>query len=389
MRSISVLDKRVYLLTTIAFVVGMVELIIGGILDLVALDLGVSVGSAGLLITVFAIVFGISGPVLLYLTGHADRKRVTLVALLVFIAGNLVAVFSTTYLVLLLARIISAASGALLTVLSLTLAAHISEPAYRGRAIGLVVMGISGSIVLGLPIGVSMGHAYGWRSPFLLVMVLALLLMVGVAVFFGKMSTEMPAPLKKQLDALRGRRVLFAHLTTFFFLAGHFTLYGYLTPFVISTMGFGGAVITLVYFVYGAAAVTGGGVAGTLSDKFGARSTLLSSTALLIVCLLLIPHTTQVPVVFWVILVVWGVLSWAITPPIQSHLVQLSPETSEIQQSLNNSVLHLGIALGTLVGSVVIDRFSVEQNAYTGAFFVVIALGAAMVTLQRKRETVG
>ena len=166
-------------------------------------------------------------------------------------------------------------------------------------------------------------------------------------------------------------------------------MYGYLTPFVISTMGFGGAVITLVYFVYGAAAVTGGGVAGTLSDKFGARSTLLSSTALLIVCLLLIPHTTQVPVVFWVILVVWGVLSWAITPPIQSHLVQLSPETSEIQQSLNNSVLHLGIALGTLVGSVVIDRFSVEQNAYTGAFFVVIALGAAMVTLQRKRETVG
>ena len=383
------MDKRVYLLTTIAFVVGMVELIIGGILDLVALDLGVSVGSAGLLITVFAIVFGISGPVLLYLTGHADRKRVTLVALLVFIAGNLIAVFSTTYLVLLLARIISAASGALLTVLSLTLAAHISEPAYRGRAIGLVVMGISGSIVLGLPIGVSMGHAYGWRSPFLLVMVLALLLMVGVAVFFGKMSTEMPAPLKKQLDALRGRRVLFAHLTTFFFLAGHFTLYGYLTPFVISTMGFGGAVITLVYFVYGAAAVTGGGVAGTLSDKFGARPTLLTSTALLIVCLLLIPHTTQVPVVFWVILVVWGVLSWAITPPIQSHLVQLSPETSEIQQSLNNSVLHLGIALGTLVGSVVIDRFSVEQNAYTGAFFVVIALGAAMVTLQRKRETVG
>ena len=382
------MDKRVYLLTTIAFVVGMVELIIGGILDLVALDLGVSVGSAGLLITVFAIVFGISGPVLLYLTGHADRKRVTLVALLVFIAGNLVAVFSTTYLVLLLARIISAASGALLTVLSLTLAAHISEPAYRGRAIGLVVMGISGSIVLGLPIGVSMGHAYGWRSPFLLVMVLALLLMVGVAVFFGKMSTEMPAPLKKQLDALRGRRMLFAHLTTFFFWRA-LHLYGYLTPFVISTMGFGGAVITLVYFRLRGCRRDRWWCAGTLSDKFGARSTLLSSTALLIVCLLLIPHTTQVPAVFWVILVVWGVLSWAITPPIQSHLVQLSPETSEIQQSLNNSVLHLGIALGTLVGSVVIDRFSVEQNAYTGAFFVVIALGAAMVTLQRKRETVG
>src|SRR5690625_7899829 len=107
----------------------------------------------------------------------------------------------------------------------------------------------------------------------------------------------MPAPLKKQLDALRGRRVLFAHLTTFFFLAGHFTLYGYLTPFVISTMGFGGAVIALVYFVSGAAAGTGGGVARALADKFGARSTLLSSTALLTVRWLLIAHTTHVPAV--------------------------------------------------------------------------------------------
>ena len=386
--SISGLDNRVYLLTTIAFVVGMVELIIGGILDLVALDLGVSVGRAGLLITVFAVAFGISGPVLLFLTGRADRQRVTLVALLVFIAGNLLAVFSTTYGVLLLARIISAASGALLTVVSLTLAAHISEPAYRGRAIGLVVMGISGSIVLGLPIGVSMGHAYGWRSPFVLVIVLAVLLMVGVAAFFGKVSTEKPAPLRKQLDALRGKKVLFAHLTTFFFLAGHFTLYGYLTPFVVSTMGFGGAVITLVYFVYGAAAVTGGGLAGMLADKFGSRRTLLTSTALLVFCLLVIPYTTQIPAIFWLILVTWGVVSWAITPPIQSHLVQLSPETSEIQQSLNNSVLHLGIALGTLVGSGVIDRFSVEQNAFTGAFFVVIALGAALVTLRREHEVV-
>src|SRR5690625_394225 len=133
----------------------MVELIIGGTLDLVALDLGVSIGQAGLLITIFALVFGISGPVLLFLTGQADRKRVTLIALGAFFIGNIVAIFSTTYSILLISRIISAASGALLTVLCLTLAAHISKPEYRGRAIGLVVMGISGSIVLGLPIGVS------------------------------------------------------------------------------------------------------------------------------------------------------------------------------------------------------------------------------------------
>src|SRR5699024_7455355 len=162
--------------------------------------------------------------------------------------------------------IISASSGALLTVLCLTLAAHISKPEYRGRAIGLVVMGISGSIVLGLPIGVSMGHAYGWRSPFILVAILTIILIAGVLLFFVKIPTSPPMSLKKQLQALRDQKVLFSHLTTFFFMAGHFTLYGYLTPFVISNMGLEGMWITIVYFVYGVAAVSGGGIAGASAD---------------------------------------------------------------------------------------------------------------------------
>lgn len=380
------MDKRVYLLTSIAFVVGMVELLIGGILDLIALDLGVSVGGAGLLITVFALVFGLSGPVLLFLVGRADRKRVTLIALSIFIVGNLVAVASTTYSALMLSRVISAASGALLTVLSLALASQISTPEYRGRAIGLVVMGISGSLVLGLPIGVTMGHAYGWRSPFIVVTLLALLLAAGVFAFFGRVPASAPVPLKRQLQVLLDRKVLFGQLTTFFFLAGHYTLYGYLTPFVILTMGFSGALVTVVYFAYGAAAVTGGGVAGLSADKFGPRRTLLTAIALLCVCLLFIPSTTGTPALFWIVLLIWGALSWSITPPIQSHLVQLSPETAGIQQSLNTSALHLGIAFGASVGSLVIDRASVEHNAGVGALLVLVSLGTALVSLQRRGE---
>lgn len=378
------MDKRVYLLTTISFVVGMVELIIGGILDLVAHDLSVSIGRAGLLITMFALVFGISGPVLLFLVGQADRKRVTIVALFAFLIGNMLAVFSTTYSVLLVSRIISAASGALLTVLCLTLAAYISKPEYRGRAIGLVVMGISGSIVLGLPIGVSMGHAFGWRSPFILIGVLTIFLIIGVSIFFGKVKTNPPVPLKQQLVALKDKKVMSAHLTTFFFMAGHFVLYGYLTPFVITTMDFDGPLITIVYFIYGAAAVSGGGLAGWSADKFGTRRTLLTVIVLLIACLLVIPYTPVV--IFWFILVIWGILSWSITPPIQSHLVQLAPKTSDIQQSLNNAALHLGIALGTFVGSFVVDEFSVKINPIVGSCFVVVALGTALVSLQKERK---
>lgn len=381
------MDKRIYLLTTIAFVVGMVELIIGGILDLVAVDLEITVGKAGLLITIFALAFGLSGPILLYMTGRADRKKVTLLSLFVFLIGNLLAVFSHTYSLLLFSRIISAASGALLVVLCLTLASHISKSEYRGRAIGLVIMGISGSVVLGLPIGVSLGHAFGWRSPFIVVACLTILLMIGVQLFFGNVETGPPLSLKKQIAALKDQKVFFGHLITFFFLAGHFTFYGYLTPFVKTTMGFDGTWITIVYFVYGAAAVAGGGLGGLSADRFGVRRTLLTVIVLLAVSLIVISYAPLW--LFWMILILWGILSWAITPAAQSHLIELAPETADIQQSLNNAALHLGIAFGTFVGSFVADHWSLTYNGLVGVFFVVLSFLAAVISLQqRKSETI-
>lgn len=154
---------------------------------------------------------------------------------------------------------------------------------------------------------------------------------------------------------------------------------------MIITMAFGGSLLTLVYLVYGAAAVTGGGLAGISTDRFGTRRMLLTAIVLLSVCLLIIPYTTGAPPLFWIVLVIWGVLSWSITPPIQSHLVQLSPETAGIQQSLNTSALHLGIAFGSSVGSVVIDRASVVRNPMVGACLVLISPATAWVSLRRER----
>src|SRR5690625_2271187 len=105
------MDKRIYLLTAIAFIVGMAELIIGGILDLVAEDLQITISQAGLAITIFALVFAISAPILLLLCGNIERKRLTLIGLVIFLIGNMVAIYSYNFEMLILSRIISAASG--------------------------------------------------------------------------------------------------------------------------------------------------------------------------------------------------------------------------------------------------------------------------------------
>ncbi|MGM7723908.1 MFS transporter [Metabacillus sp. Hm71] len=375
------MDKRVYLLTIVSFVVGMVELIIGGILDLISSDLNIGLGKAGFLITVFSLVFAVAAPVLLTMTAGVERKRLTLLSLLIFFIGNGLAVFSPSYSMLLIARIISAASGSLLVVLCVTIASSIVAEKYRARAIGVVFMGISASLVLGVPIGLMLGNEFGWRAPFILILALTLLSVIGVYFFMDKIDPKPAIPIRVQLRTLKNRKVLFAQLTSFLFLAGHLTLYGYLTPYLKMEIGLDGTWVSIVYLIFGVAAVAGGGIGGFLADRFGTKPTILFVTVVFGIAIFSIPFTTFALPLFLAIMMIWSMLSWAITPAMQSYLIESAPETSEIQQSLNNSALHFGIAFGSFLGGVVIEKGSVSLNPQVGGLIIIAALGAAVISM--------
>ena len=379
------MDRRVYLFTIISFIVGMVELLIGGILDLIADDLQVTHGQAGILISVFSLIFAIAGPVLIIATSQVERKKLTMMTLIIFFFGNIIAVFSTTYTLLMVSRIVTAASGALLTVLSIVMASRVVERHYVGRAVGIVIMGISGSIVLGLPIGLVIGHQFGWRAPFLFVALLTVLLMLLVHFTMGRITPEKQIPLREQLATLKSNKVLFAHLTTFLFLAGHFTFYAYFTPFINTELGMSGTIVSVIYFIFGAAAVAGGGLAGMLTDRFGSERVVLVVTALFAVSLFVIPFSSAWIPLFIFVVIIWGIMSWGITPPMQNYLIETAPEAAATHQSLNNSALHFGIAFGSFIGSIVIDKMAVTTNAYIGSAIVVLALLAAAFSFTRKK----
>ncbi|MEH7344712.1 MFS transporter [Bacillus sp. JJ1532] len=376
------MNKRVYLLAIVSFVVGMVELIIGGLLDLVANDLDVSLGQAGFLMTAFSLSFAIAAPILLTVTQRVDRKQLTLISLAVFLLGNVIAVFSPNYSILLVGRIISAASGSLLIALCLTIVPAIVDEKYRTRAISVVFMGVSGSLVLGIPIGLMLGNSFGWRAPFVLISILTLVSMAGVYFFLGKIPPKPAVPIGVQLKTLKNRRILLAQLTSIIFLAGHLTFYGYLTPFLKMKMGMDGQWVSIVYLVFGIAAVVGGGIGGLLADRFGTKTTILSVTALFALSMFMIPFTTFSLPIFLMILGVYSLLSWAITPPMQSYLIEISAGASDIQQTLNNSAVHIGIALGSLIGGLVIEQTSsVDLNPIAGGIFVLFAFGTAFFSM--------
>lgn len=378
------MDKRVYFLMIVSFVIGMVELIINGILDLIANDLDVSIAQAGYLITIFSFIFAIASPILLIMTAKVERKKLTLVSLIIFLLGNIVTVIAPNYNILFTGRVITALSGALLIILCLVMAPTLVKPQYRGRAIGIVSMGVSGSLVLGIPIGIVLGNTFGWRAPFVLISGLTALSIVGVYYLMEKVQPQPSIPLKTQLATFKDSKISLAHCTTFLYMAGHSVLYTYLKPFIQSTTSLDGTWISMVYFLFGVAAVFGGGVGGTLSDKLGPKQTILIAIVGLGVILFSISYMTSIIVVFLVGLMVWGMMSWVISPAMQSYLIDTSPETAPIQQSLSNSSLHLGIAVGSLVGGIIIEQASVEVNPMVGGILIGLSFVTAIISIRKK-----
>jgi len=379
------LNFKVYLLALIAFVVGMAELIVGGILDIVANGLGVSVSKAGELISIYSLVFALFSPVLLTLTAKVERKRLFLRTLLIFFGGNILAFISPNFLVLFLTRIISAATGSLLVALSVTIASTIVKEEFRARAIGVIFMGVSGSLVIGVPIGLVIGHMFGWRTPFLLIAVLTLGSMIGIMLFLDKIEPRPIITISKQLETLKKPKILFAQLTSLLFLTGHLTLYAYLTPFLQTSLHLNSTWISIFYFIFGVSAVIGGGLGGFMADKWGSQKSILAIVATFCLVLFILPKVTFLNILFVVVMMVWSMLSWAITPAQQNYLIETTPETADIQQSLNNSAMHLGIAAGSVIGGEVINQYTVNYNATIGGIFVLLALICAIISITRKQ----
>ncbi|HLR70506.1 MAG TPA: MFS transporter [Pseudogracilibacillus sp.] len=382
------MNKNVYILAVAAVTVGLVELIVGGVLPIIAEDMQVSTGTAGQLITIFALVYAISGPILLSVTGKYDRKKLFLTTLFIFFLGNIATYFSPTFAWMMIARVLTASSASLVIALSLTITPRIVEVAYRARAIGIIVMGISSSLVLGVPIGIVITNYFGWRMVFLGIAILTLITMVLVSKLIDSVPNEQIVPLRTQIKALGNIKIGGAHLATMFTLAGHYTFYAYFTPFLETTLHLSQNWISITYFIFGIAAVSGGALGGAMADKIGVQKTILIVIGSFAIALFILPYMTFSFPLFLIMMLVWGALSWALSPPQQEYIIQSDPETYAIHQSFNNSALQFGIALGSAIGGFVLQKTeSVTTVAHVGSIVIIVAFVFALFSFSIRTES--
>ncbi|MFB7156199.1 MFS transporter [Lysinibacillus sp. NPDC056232] len=376
----------IFVLALATFVAGTVELVIAGIINMIAEDLHVSVGAVGQLVSVFSLVFAFGAPVLIALTSKVEKRKLLLIAMLTFLGGNILSIVSPNFTTLLIARIILAASCSIVVVTSVTMAAKTVATELRGRAIGLIFMGLSASLVLGVPLGTIIGENFGWRMTFVLVSVLSIVSMVGIIKFLPKVPPQPAVPLLKQIATLKSKKIASIQLISVLELTGHFIVYTYFTLFLKTTMDLSTNMISMVLLVFGIAGITGGWIGGWASDKFGGAKTILTFLILFAVSLFLLPYSTGSMISLLIVVVLYGVMVWALSPAVQNYLAESAPDSSDIQLGLNTSFLHLGVALGSGLGGLLVDYYSVTINTWVAGIMVVLALISAIYSLTINRR---
>lgn len=371
------MDTRIFVLALATFVTGTAENIIVGILPGIARGLDVSVSAAGQLTSIFSITFALAAPLALFLTTRFERKAILVSALGVFIASNILASLSPNYGVLFAVRIGMAMASAAVCLIATMLATELVTPAMRGRAIGIIFVGISGSMVAGVPTGMIVNEWLGWRAVFLcLASVAALVLLLSMHALSGAGRSQRGLP--PYTPHLKSFRLVSAQLVSILMIGGHFVLFAYLTPYLLEAVHVSSQRIIWAMLAFGLAGMTGGYLGGLLADKLSPRLAIVLTPLLYLTALMAIPVAVNSSTVFGMVLMIWACWSWMISPVVQSFLMTTDPATAEAGVGINLSAMHVGVALGTATGGLAFEYMSLQALPWTGSVLVGLSLLCAL-----------
>ncbi len=386
------MNFRVLILTLATFAIGTGTFVVTGLLGSVAGEFSVPIESAGHLITVFAVAYAVGSPVLVTLTERVTRRWLLVAALALFAVANGAAAVAPSFGLLLAARVAAAFGAAILTPVAGAVAADLAAPEKQGRALSLVIGGMTVAWVVGIPLGTLVGDEFGWRASFVMVGVLAAVAAVAVAAILPNVKKPPVAGLRSMF-ALAGRAAILAVLgITALGVAAGFVVLTYIRPLLEGLTGFGGGGIGVLLLVFGLASIAGNSLGGYWADRRGYRGSMgailvVLALSLLSFSLLTVAAAGSGTAILGAAaaLVAWSVAGFAIIPLQQYRLIRTVPESRNTVLSLNASAIYLGQGVGSALGSFALGYGSISALGWVGALCAGAVLALLFAGIRRAK----
>ena len=366
-------------LTISAFAIGTTEFVIVGLVQTIAEQLSISLPSAGLLVSIYALGVAIGAPVLTALTGKLPRKQLLLALMVLFTLGNLLAWQAPGYMTLVIARLLTGLAHGVFFSIGSTIATSLVPKEKAASAIAIMFGGLTVALVTGGPLGTFIGQHFGWRETFLAVSMLGVIAIIASAILVPRnIPSRAAASLSEQLKVLTHPRLLMIYAITALGYGGVFTAFTFLTPMMQDLAGFTPNAVSLILLGYGIAVAIGNIWGGKLADKHGAVPALKFIFAALAALLIVFQFTASIQYAALATVLVMGIFAFGNVPGLQVYVVQkaeqYTPAAVDVASGLNIAAFNVGIALGSIIGGQTVEHYGLAQTPWIGAMIVIVAL---------------
>ena len=366
-------------LTLSAFAIGTTEFVIVGLIPTIANNLHVTLPSAGLLVSLYALGVAVGAPVLTALTNRMPRKTLLLALMVLFTLGNLLAWQAPGYQTLMIARMLTGLAHGVFFSIGSTIATSLVPKEKGASAIALMFSGLTVALVTGVPLGTWIGQNFGWQSTFLAVALLGALAFVGSLLLVPNTIAMPPASsLASQVAVLRKPRLLLVYAMTALGYGGTFTAFTFLAPILERVSGYAPSSVGLIMLVYGVSVAVGNIWGGKLADAKGPIRALQIIFAGLALVLLALTFTAGSKVGVVLTVMIWGAFAFGNVAGLQIYVVQRAetdtPHAIDVASGLNIAAFNLGIAGGAWAGGCIVGPLGLLATPWIGALIVLAAL---------------
>jgi len=369
-----------------AFGIGTTEFVMMGLLPNVADDLGVSVPTAGHLVSAYALGVVIGAPLLAAVGVRVPRRRMLIALMGLFTLGNLATALAPGYATLLAGRVLAGLPHGAFFGVGAVVAARLVPEGRRARAVATMFLGLTVANIVGVPAATALGQQLGWRATFLVVTAIGLVAVAALAALVPHLPPEgrdgadtgASGALRREVRALGSRQVLLGLLTAVFGFAGVFALYSYLASMITEVTGLAESSVTVVLALFGVGMTLGALAAGPLTDR-ALRPTLYGSLAALALVLVAFRFTVHVPWAAMATVVLIGAVGFMTTTPLQMLVMDKARHAPTLAAASNHSAFNLANAGGAWAGGAAIAAgWGWTSPALVGAALAVAGLAIAV-----------